>query len=107
MIRTLPVSAGILAIACFATERMIFCYAPNAPLTDNLLWLQYGFFIWFFVQIIFTSLSFLKQPDHHLDGLTLTAMLTTIVLFIVSIPLYNVILRLCNFIVELADHVLP
>lgn len=107
MTKTWPISAGILAAACFATERLISCNAPDSTLAGMIMWLQYGFFAWFFLQIVFTTVLFSKAPEHHLDGLTLTAILATILLFIVSIPLYNVLLRLCNFIVLLADHILP
>jgi len=107
MIKTWPISAGILAAACFATERLISCYAPDSTPAGMIMWLQYGFFAWFFLQIVFTAALFSKAPEHHLDGLTLTAMQATVLLFIISIPLYNVILRLCNFIVLLADRILP
>ena len=107
MNKALPISAGIAAAACFATERAISCYAPNSPMADSLLWLQHGFFLCFALQVTLTAFLFFERPDHHLDGLSLTAMFTTIVLFIISIPLYNVIIRLCNFIVQISDHILP
>ncbi len=107
MNRFLPIFAGTLAIACFATEMLAYCYAPYSRTAGEAVWLQYGFFLFFLLQVVLTAWLHLQAPEKHLDGLTLAFLITAILLFIISIPLYHVIMRVLNFVVRNAGPILP
>jgi hypothetical protein len=105
--KLLSVSAGILALLSFAGERIVYFYAPGFLTVHQSTWLQYLFFIFFLLQVLTTILLHLEDPEKHLDSLPLGIMIATILVFIISIPLYGVILRVMDFIVRLADPILP
>jgi hypothetical protein len=105
--KILSISAGILALLSFTAERIAYFHAPGFLSANQSIWLQYLFFIFFFLQVLATILLHLEDPEKHLANLPLGLMIAAIIVFIISIPLYGVILRVMDFIVRLADPILP
>ena len=101
-----PNSVGILAAGCFVTERCLWYFHMQLPYVRQ-DWLQLGFVLVFTVQVILTSLLHFKDPDKHLEGSTLTILFTNMLLFLIAVPLYHLILRSCELLVNIADQLLP
>ena len=94
-------------MACFATERLAYYYAPCSRTAGETIWLQRGFFLFFLLQVVLTAWLHLQTPEKHLDGLTLAFLIAAILLFILSIPLYHLVMRVLNFVVRNAGPILP
>jgi hypothetical protein len=101
------ITTGLAAIACFSGERLIVLYCPNGEFNSFIMPLQYGFFVMLLCQACATTCAFLKEPDKHLDGGVLALLVVNVFLLVVSIVLFHVIIRLCNFLVYILGPLLP